>query len=115
MGSEMCIRDSHSGESAGARAHVAHTCARVTRRDVTEMMTHARGLFVFFPWLPCQDSPAEQKVTWAQIKTALAPVIKKVVDGKFHEPRASDDEIATYYNAIADEVTTAFQQFTDAL
>lgn len=67
-------------------------------------------------WRPLsQDSPVDQKVTWAQIKTALAPVIKKVVDGKFHEPRASDDEIAAYYNAIADEVNTAFQHFTDAL
>lgn len=55
------------------------------------------------------DSPANQKVTWAYIKTALAPVIQKVIEGKFQEPKTAPEEIHAYYNDVAAEVEQAFQ------
>ncbi len=55
------------------------------------------------------DSPANQKVTWAYIKTALAPVIQKVIEGKFQEPKNSPEQLQAYYNDVATEVEVAFQ------
>ena len=72
------------------------------------------------------DSPAEAKVTWAQIKAAMGgakrdpdvkgtAVLQKVIDGKFVDPKMPVAEISAYYGGIADEINLAFQQFTDAL
>ncbi|CAN0408935.1 unnamed protein product, partial [Laminaria digitata] len=33
------------------------------------------------------DSPLEAKVTWAHVKTTMAPLLQKVVDGKFMDPK----------------------------
>merc|ERR1711879_505428 len=44
-----------------------------------------------------QDSPADAKVTWAQIKTALGGVLQKVIDGKFQDPKANDATISAFY------------------
>lgn len=62
-----------------------------------------------------QDSPADAKVTWAQIKTALSGELQKVIEGKFFDPKAHDAEITANYNKITEEIITAFQQFTDTL
>jgi len=72
------------------------------------------------------DSPAEAKVTWAQIKAAMGgakrdpdvkgtAVIQKVVDGKFVPPKMPPAEITAYFGGISDEINLAFVQFTDAL
>jgi len=72
------------------------------------------------------DSPAEQKVTWAQIKAAMGgakpdpdvkgkAVIQKVVDGKFVAPKLPHPEIKAYYDGIADEINLAFVNFADGL
>jgi len=62
-----------------------------------------------------QDSPADAKVTWAQIKTGLGEVMQKVIEGKFQDPKANDAEITAHYNALNDEINTAFQHFVDSL
>jgi len=67
-----------------------------------------------------QDSPADQKVTWAQIKTAFGGpadspngIIQKVIETKFLMPK--DPDLDAKYMALCDEVKMAFQNFTDAL
>jgi len=73
-----------------------------------------------------QDSSAEAKVTWAQIKAAMGTpkrepdvkgtaVIMKVINGKFVEPKMAPAEIKAYFDGITEEIILAFQQFTDAL
>jgi V-type H+-transporting ATPase subunit A len=72
------------------------------------------------------DSPAEAKVTWAQIKAAMGQpkrepdvkgtaIIQKVVDGKFIMPQTTPAEITDYYQGITDEINLAFQTFADGL
>merc|ERR1711878_159308 len=51
------------------------------------------------------DSPADSKLTYAHIKTALGPVIQKVVDTKFVDPKSKSDEIADGYAEICEEMT----------
>jgi V-type H+-transporting ATPase subunit A len=58
------------------------------------------------------DSPANQKVTWAYIKTTLQPLIQKVIEGKFQDPKASKEMLQAYYNGVAQEVETAFQSLS---
>ena len=72
------------------------------------------------------DSPQDQKVTWAQIKTSMGgakpdpdvkgnAVIQKVIDGKFVDPKLPPAEITRFYGGICDEVNMAFTAFTDGL
>merc|ERR1739842_116291 len=44
------------------------------------------------------DSPADAKLTYAHIKTALGPVIQKVIDAKYVDPKSTADEIAKFYS-----------------
>ena len=39
------------------------------------------------------DSPSDAKLTYAHIKTALAPIIQKVVDTKYVDPKAMPEDI----------------------
>jgi V-type H+-transporting ATPase subunit A len=61
------------------------------------------------------DSPADSKITYAHIRTALAPTIQKVVDTKYVMPREPADKINAGYQAIIDEMTTEFQTLTDGI
>eukprot|EP00535_Pseudo-nitzschia_heimii_P000129 CAMPEP_0197183138 /NCGR_PEP_ID=MMETSP1423-20130617/7515_1 /TAXON_ID=476441 /ORGANISM="Pseudo-nitzschia heimii, Strain UNC1101" /LENGTH=624 /DNA_ID=CAMNT_0042633685 /DNA_START=114 /DNA_END=1988 /DNA_ORIENTATION=+ len=61
------------------------------------------------------DSPADSKITYAHIRTALAPTIQKVVDTKYVMPRDSPDSINANYNAIIDELHSEFQTLTDGM
>jgi len=67
-----------------------------------------------------QDSPADQKVTWAQIKTAFGGpadtpngIIQKVIDTKFIMPK--DPDMDAKYRTLCEEILMGFQNFTDAL
>lgn len=60
------------------------------------------------------DSPAEKKVTWAYIKTSLAPVIQKVQEGKFVEPKKPKEEIKAHYDSLTAEIENAFATLMDA-
>lgn len=55
------------------------------------------------------DSPADAKLTYAHIKTALAHCIQKVVDAKYVDPKTPDTEIARQYSEIVDELNREFQ------
>merc|ERR1712176_1181239 len=55
------------------------------------------------------DSPADAKLTYAHIKTALGPTIQKVVDTKFVDPKAKSEEISAGYAEICEEMNKEFQ------
>eukprot|EP00752_Nemacystus_decipiens_P010522 g9370.t1 len=59
------------------------------------------------------DSPVEAKVTWAHIKTTMAPLLQKVVDGKFMEPKMPRAQMDAEYNATCEEIESAFQSLSD--
>jgi len=61
------------------------------------------------------DSPADAKLTYAHIKTALAPTIQKVIDTKYVDPRAHADEIKSGYALIVDEMQRDFQTLCDGM
>jgi len=61
------------------------------------------------------DSPADAKLTYAHIKTALAHCIQKVVDAKYVDPKTPDTEIARQYSEIVDELNREFQTLTDGI
>jgi V-type H+-transporting ATPase subunit A len=61
------------------------------------------------------DSPADAKITYAHIRTALAPVIQKVIDTKYVMPREAPEKINAEYQAIVDEMTSEFQTLTDGI
>ena len=61
------------------------------------------------------DSPADSKITYAHIRTALAPTIQKVVDGKYVMPRESPDAINAAYQKVIDEMQAEFQTLTDGI
>lgn len=51
-------------------------------------------------------------MTWAYIKTALQPLIQKVIEGKFQDPKASREVLQKYYNDLAAEVEAGFQNLS---
>jgi len=55
------------------------------------------------------ESSANAKVTWAYIKTSMDRVIKKVIDGKFLDPKLPKEEIQKHYHDIDTEIEMAFQ------
>jgi V-type H+-transporting ATPase subunit A len=61
------------------------------------------------------DSPADAKLTYAHIKTALAHVIQKVVDTKYESPKARAEDINKNYSVIIDEMEREFQGLTDGI
>jgi len=61
------------------------------------------------------DSPADAKITYAHIKTALAPVLQKVIDTKYVDPKAKESQINTEYEAIIEEMNREFQALTDGI
>jgi len=61
------------------------------------------------------DSPADAKLTYAHIKTSLAPIIQKVVDSKYVDPKTDKAEIKRGYNDIVDEMKIEFQNLQDGM
>lgn len=61
------------------------------------------------------DSPADAKITFAHIRTALAPTIQKVVDTKYVLPRDPAEKINAAYQAIIDEIISEFQNLTEGI
>ncbi len=61
------------------------------------------------------DSPADAKLTYAHIKTALGPVIQKVIDAKYIDPKTPTDEINKFYGDLQDELTREFQTLVDGI
>lgn len=61
------------------------------------------------------DSPADAKLTFAHIKTSLAPIIQKVIDSKYVDPKAPTAEIQRGYADIVDEMKREFQNLQDGM
>lgn len=61
------------------------------------------------------DSPSDQKLTYAHIKTALAPTIQKVVDTKYVDPKETPANMQKTYAGIIDEMKREFQALTDGI
>jgi V-type H+-transporting ATPase subunit A len=61
------------------------------------------------------DSPADAKLTYAHIKTALAPIIQKVVDTKYVDPKAHAKDIEKGYADLVDEMQREFQILTEGM
>mmetsp|Transcript_24813 Transcript_24813/g.36090 ORF Transcript_24813/g.36090 Transcript_24813/m.36090 type:complete len:621 (+) Transcript_24813:115-1977(+) len=61
------------------------------------------------------DSPADQKLTYAHIKTALAPMLQKVVDSKYIDPKMPTPEISKFYQDLNDELAREFQTLCDGI
>ena len=61
------------------------------------------------------DSPADAKLTYAHIKTSLAPILQKVIDSKYVDPKTPTPEIAREYGAIVEEMKREFQNLQDGM
>merc|ERR1719253_1885950 len=61
------------------------------------------------------DSPSDQKLTYAHIKTSLAPVIQKVIDSKYVDPRMPEAEMRKFYSDLNDELEAEFEKLCDGM
>merc|ERR1712048_524456 len=61
------------------------------------------------------DSPADAKITYAHIKTALAPIIQKVVDTKYLDPREKAEVYEKNYGDLVEEMKMEFTALTDGM
>lgn len=61
------------------------------------------------------DSPSDQKLTYAHIKTALAPTIQKVIDSKYVDPKSPPASMNVEFNAINEELSREFQTLCDGM
>jgi len=61
------------------------------------------------------DSPADAKLTYAHIKTALAPCIQKVIDSKYLDPKTPEAECKKFYGDISDLLDREFQTLCDGI
>ena len=61
------------------------------------------------------DSPADSKLTYAHIKTALSGVLQKVVDTKYVDPKMNADLITAEYIRVVDDIKREFQTLTDGI
>ena len=55
------------------------------------------------------------KLTNAHIKTTLAPIIQKIIDSKYVDPKTNSAEIAKSYNDLNDEMKREFQALQDGM
>jgi len=61
------------------------------------------------------DSPADAKLTYAHINTSLAPVIQKVMNSKYVDPKSPTAEITRGYHDIVDDMKREFQNLQDGM
>merc|ERR1719401_886025 len=61
------------------------------------------------------DSPADAKITYAHIKTALASSIQKVIDAKYVDPKTPGDQITKQYNEIVEALQLEFLNLTEGI
>ncbi len=59
------------------------------------------------------DSPADAKITWYQIRTAMLALIKKITDMKFEDPRTPKAEMDAHFGALVEEIRGAFTTLND--
>jgi len=61
------------------------------------------------------DSPADAKLTYAHIKTSLAPIIQKVIDSKYVDPKSNTADISKGYLDLVEEMKLEFQKLADGM
>eukprot|EP00584_Thalassiosira_punctigera_P010359 CAMPEP_0172525954 /NCGR_PEP_ID=MMETSP1067-20121228/961_1 /TAXON_ID=265564 ORGANISM="Thalassiosira punctigera, Strain Tpunct2005C2" /NCGR_SAMPLE_ID=MMETSP1067 /ASSEMBLY_ACC=CAM_ASM_000444 /LENGTH=623 /DNA_ID=CAMNT_0013309353 /DNA_START=67 /DNA_END=1938 /DNA_ORIENTATION=+ len=61
------------------------------------------------------DSPADAKLTYAHIKTSLAPMIQRVIDSKYVDPKDATADITRGYAEIVEEMKREFQNLQDGM
>jgi V-type H+-transporting ATPase subunit A len=61
------------------------------------------------------DSPPDAKLTYAHVKTALAPMIQKIVDSKYLDPKSRDEVTKKFYGDLNDELVMEFQTLCDGM
>jgi len=61
------------------------------------------------------DSPADAKLTYAHIKTALSGMIQKIVDAKYIDPKTTATEGQRFYHDLNEELTMEFQKLCDGI
>lgn len=59
------------------------------------------------------DSPPDSKISWAQIKTSMNPVIQKIIQTKFQLPKQPEDEMKQFFSSLNDEIESSFQTLSD--
>ena len=59
------------------------------------------------------DSPAEAKVTWAAIRTAMAPLLTKITELKFVDPKLPEAQMAAQFQQLYDDIDLAFDNLND--
>ena len=55
-----------------------------------------------------------KKMTWGFIRTTLAPVIQKVIEAKFLDPKLNSKDIKDHYDSLSKQVEDAFAAIVDA-
>merc|ERR1712019_29616 len=92
-----------------------------TEHDYTCPLTKSVGMLssIISFYDLCQkaiaDSPNDAKITYAQIKTALSPVIQRVINSKFVDPKICSEEINNFYSALNDDLKQEFLALTDGV
>jgi V-type H+-transporting ATPase subunit A len=61
------------------------------------------------------DSPPDAKLTYAHVKTALAPMIQKIVDSKYLDPKSRDEVTKKFYGDLNEELVMEFQTLCDGM
>jgi len=59
------------------------------------------------------DSPPDARVTWAQIKTTMNPVLQKIIQMKFQLPKQPEDQLRGFFQGLYEEIEHAFQTLSD--
>jgi len=59
------------------------------------------------------DSPADNKITWAQIKNALNPTIQKIIQLKFEIPTQSEEVYQKLFDNLVEEIDQGFQNLVE--
>jgi len=59
------------------------------------------------------DSPPDAKVTWAQIKTSMNPVLQKIIQTKFQLPKQPEEQMKAFFSGLNDEIEQSFQTLSD--
>lgn len=59
------------------------------------------------------DSPPDARVTWAQIKTSMNPVLQKIIQTKFQLPKQPEEQMKAFFAGLNEEIEQAFQTLSD--
>src|SRR3546814_7282374 len=88
-------------------------CACYDRRQIG--MLRAIVNFYNLSQRAIADSPSDHKITWAYIKTTMHPVVQKIINSKYLDPKTPDAEIKEYYKHLTLEIADALDRISTRL